>query len=778
MKRLGLLLWALPVMGGDLILAERGKAADCTIVLPVAASASQRYAAEELRDYTQRLTGTRLPIETAGAQLPEHAILLGLKNDPDLGEDGFRLKAGDGRLEIVGSSVRGTLYGVYELLERFGGCRWYASWHTVVPPRDRLAVPDDLDDVQKPAFLCRDVHFWDMFKADFAARNRANGISHNVQARHGGNTWRYVKGLGNCHTLQYLLTTKEYGADHPEYFAFHDGKRTNDDRGHADFNVQLCLTNPDVLRIVTSNVLDRIRRDPTAKFVGISQNDNQKYCQCPTCAAVDAEEGSHAGTLVRFVNAVAEAVEREFPDKYVETLAYQYTRHLPKKTRPRRNVMPCLCSIECEFSRSMAESLCPDNAAFRKDIVDWGGATDFLYVWDYVTDFACYPHIFPNLGSLQKNVQFFRDHGVKNLFEQGACQGRHAGFAELKAWLLAKWLWNPDLPQEPLLDDFFTGYYGKGAPYVRRVFDEANRRILDYNTTSNRVLKIYQKPWCEDCVKALPDSFLEEAQGLFAQAAAAVKGEPPVYSYNVRMSAFSVDFMLAERLRWGRSGKVVDFVRQAAETPEQARTRQERLRALIVSLQARMKEAGDIRLVSGNVRDGHTQVTNAWQVILSQPVSTEAVPTGWVEEIGLSTLKPGEWTKIVDDPAAGNGRAVQAFRRGWVVVFPMSKAVFRPGRRYAVSARMRADVLPGRTGNVFQAGIYDPDRKGRKDVLGFYRSLDQVANPRDYVWYRLGEWRPENASEYLWIGNGQLDKNGQPTTDSVFVDAIRFNEVE
>ena len=96
----------------------------------------------------------------------------------------------------------------------------------------------------------------------------------------------------------------------------------------------------------------------------------------------------------------------------------------------------------------------------------------------------------------------------------------------------------------------------------------------------------------------------------------------------------------------------------------------------------------------------------------------------------------------------------------------------------AVYARMRADVLPGRTGNVFQAGIYDPDRKGRKDVLGFYRSLDQVANPRDYVWYRLGEWRPENASEYLWIGNGQLDKNGQPTTDSVFVDAIRFNEVE
>ena len=73
--------------------------------------------------------------------------------------------------------MRGVLYGVYELLERYGGCRWYASWHTVVPARDAFSVPDDLDDAQAPAFLCRDVHWWDYFKGDFAARNRVNGGS-------------------------------------------------------------------------------------------------------------------------------------------------------------------------------------------------------------------------------------------------------------------------------------------------------------------------------------------------------------------------------------------------------------------------------------------------------------------------------------------------------------------------------------------------------------------------------------------------------------------------
>ena len=40
---------------------------------------------------------------------------------------------------------------------------------------------------------------------------------------------------------------------------------------------QLCLTNPDVLRIVTERVLARIRKDPGAKFYGVSQNDWLHY---------------------------------------------------------------------------------------------------------------------------------------------------------------------------------------------------------------------------------------------------------------------------------------------------------------------------------------------------------------------------------------------------------------------------------------------------------------------------------------------------------------------
>ena len=85
----------------------------------------------------------------------------------------------------------------------------------------------------------------------------------------------------------------------------------------------------------------------------------------------DEEEGSHAGTNVRFVNAVAERVAKVYPQKVIETLAYQYTRRPPAKTRLRDNVMPCLCSIECDCSRPISTGLCEETVRFRDDIEGW-----------------------------------------------------------------------------------------------------------------------------------------------------------------------------------------------------------------------------------------------------------------------------------------------------------------------------------------------------------------------------------------------------------------------
>ena len=163
----------------------------------------------------------------------------------------------------------------------------------------------------------------------------------------------------------------------------------------------------------------------------------------------------------------------------------------------------------------------------------------------------------PNAYALQGNIKFFRRNNVKALFEQGGYQGRHADFAELKTWLMAKWMWNPDLPMKELLDDFFPGYYGKGAPFVREYFKKVHQLQVKYSEHPDKPLLIFDgigNP-------AISDAFLEEAADLWGKAIAATRDDPET-SYNVRMGAFSVDYARLER-----SHRILNLVKSTPGIP-------------------------------------------------------------------------------------------------------------------------------------------------------------------------------------------------------------------
>ena len=739
---------------GGLVLAERERVPDCTIVVPAEASEAVRYAAEELRDFTERTTGVRLPVATDAEPMPSKAILLGrtrytTESAGDVGADGFRILAKPPHLLVLGSPERGVLYGVYELLECYAGCRWYASWHTVTPKREKLEVPETLDVTEKPAFIMREPHWYDVLRhPDFAARLRVNARSWcRTEAKYGGEPCRFGGGLDICHTFEKLLPTKEFFDTHPEYFSIMGGRRVRE-------KTQLCLTNKDVLRIVTERVLERIRKDPGARFYGVSQNDNTKGCTCPECKAVDDEEGSRAGTLVRFMNALGEAVEREFPDVVIETLAYQYTRRPPKKTKLRHNVVPCLCTIECDFAQPIDRSPYRHNIDFISDIRGWSAQTDSLLVWDYTTDFSHFPLPFANVRSLQDNLRFFRANGARYIYEEGDHKGRHADFGELKTWLLAKWMWNPNLPEAELLDDFFTGYYGAGAPFVRRYFDELHRRQREWSADAANPLLIFdgtENP-------ALTDDFLAEAAKWWDDAATAVKDDPAC-SYNVRMGAFSVDYA-----RIARSAKLVRFTESGALSPEENR-------ALAQSLLDRMSEAGDIRLSLGS-DDARVR---RWRGIADGSYRPAPVTEGRaeVEERYLGLSSPGRHGAFVDDPLAEDGRALKLFNTHfeWCTTFGMDNGVFKPGVKYTLSVRARVEAE--RDGEAFWAGVYDKvDECGRGGIEPRAKDV-----PNEYRWYDVLTWEPKR-SEYLWIGPGRFGKDGKSAIKAVWIDKIAFSPVQ
>ena len=235
-----------------------------------------------------------------------------------------------------------------------------------------------------------------------------------------------------------------------------------------------------------------LAKDPMVKLVSISQNDNERYCKCERCAAIDAEEGSHMGTLLRVVNAVAENIQDDYPDVAIETLAYRHTRNIPKITKPLPNVVIRLCPFEACFTHPLSADACSRNRKFVKDMKDWNSICDRIYIWDYVTNFANYLAPYPNFGVLRDNMRFYAKHGVKGMYPEGNYQSFSGEFGELRAYLLARLAWEPMMAEsvyQSLINGFLEAYYGKGWRNIRAFLDWFN------GAAKARHINIYERPF-------------------------------------------------------------------------------------------------------------------------------------------------------------------------------------------------------------------------------------------------------------------------------------------
>jgi hypothetical protein len=445
---------AVPALAGIKI-ANKGRA-EARIVVATGASETERFAAQELALFLHIVTGATFPVgEIAGS--PGGRLLVGLNAaksaGPDLVESGLApeeivVRTAGNDLILAGGSPRGTLYAVYTFLEDIVGCRFWTGTASFMPRKPSLGI-GAISLRFKPPLEYREPFWYVAFDPVWAARNKANGTRAGGDALRGGH--QVYEGF--VHTFYTLIPPEKYFAGHPEWFSEIDGKRTFKD-------AQLCLTNGDMRRELIKNLKERLRANPTATISSVSQNDCFGNCACPLCRAVDEEEGGPAGSLLRFVNAVAADIEPEFPGLAVDTLAYQYTRKPPRLVRPRPSVIVRLCSIECSFSRPLDDPL---NKAFFDDLDGWSKIAGRLYIWDYTTNFSHYVQPHPNYGVLAPNIRLFVARNVRGVFEQGAYQSWGSEMSELRAWTLAKLLWNPELNEELLREEFLAGYYGPAA---------------------------------------------------------------------------------------------------------------------------------------------------------------------------------------------------------------------------------------------------------------------------------------------------------------------------
>ena len=414
--------------------------------------------------------------ETAVAELTEYltkrsitvsegGFPITLSITDELEDDAYIVEAvienGTPGMTIQGGNGRGVLYGVYGFLEEYAGLRAYTPTLEVYPTEGDITIGEGTLLEFHPVFEMRvnDWYRWAVGNPETYAWCVKNGVNMidgwwepwDKDTGMWGGAWDY--GGYFVHTLGSLTGTGGGTSQNP------------------------CLTNADNLNRAIAAVRERLVSRPNTTILSVSQNDTDARCHCANCAAIDAEEGSPAGTLLRFVNAIANDIAKDYPNVIIDTLAYDYTQTAPKVTKPAENVCIRLCTFHCHFTHPLNDPTCAENARFCKDLEEWSKICDNIHIWDYTTNFAYYIPTYANLHVLQANMQFFAEHNAKGMFPQGNRNGPSGEFGELRAYLLSKLMMDPYMGEDEyyrLMDEFLEAYYGEGWAYIRMYIDKTS----------------------------------------------------------------------------------------------------------------------------------------------------------------------------------------------------------------------------------------------------------------------------------------------------------------
>ena len=370
-----------------------------------------------------------------------------LVTKPNIENDFISIQLKDSLITISSNNKKNLFYATYEFIEKFLNVKWLSTDYTHYEKLSSLNIPDNYNYYYELPVLTRTVHsklFYDdsIFADKLKVTNEAFP--------------RYVPNA-RVHTFHRFMPYDVFYEKNPEYYALRNGKR---------LPTQLCLTNNAVLEIVKDSVRSFFKSSPISDVISVSQDDNTQYCQCENCSKIDNKEGSPAGSLIHFVNEIA----KDFPDKTISTLAYQYTRK-PPKTKPLENVLITLCSIECDRSIPIDEG-CKD---FSSDLKGWSILTDNIRIWDYTTQFTNFLAPFPNWGTIKPNINLFVQNNAKWIFEQHS--RNDSELFELRSYVMAKLLWDPSLNFNTLIKDFNDKYYGDGGKYITEYISKIQSQI-------------------------------------------------------------------------------------------------------------------------------------------------------------------------------------------------------------------------------------------------------------------------------------------------------------
>lgn len=493
------------------------------IVYPVSGSATEKYAAQELQYFIMDSTGVKLPVITDGAAAIDNEKLIcigrtaltakaGISPDTDkFGSDGFVLKTEGKNLHIIGGGDRGTLYGVYDWLEKIIGIRFLDSDVTYVPKLDGIKLyAMDVTEIpyfEYRGFLSTATMYGYGAGADpaFYARTRNNHehiLQHvvNLDAKYGGTIKWYSKINPTHNTLNYVSTEKYFdkntGTPKAEYrhmyaaqgvlsggtwdICFTDGLT---DDGKLDTTME-----NSALKAAVESLKSYVLDDSDCYYM-FGHMDTGEMCNCERCMESHRKYGM-TGTYFRFANALLTEVQKwadtELNGKQIKLVIFAYSASeeapvkvntetgvyeiIDESVRPLKNIYVRLAPIHSNRYFSMGEG--KHITKYKDWLEKWTAVSDNFMVWAYTVDFHRSMWYFPTHQSIVKTLTEYKALGVKYMMLQAIWQEKNDWQSIMKNYVYTKLLWNPYRDVNALIKEFCVLYYGETASeYVLKMMD-------------------------------------------------------------------------------------------------------------------------------------------------------------------------------------------------------------------------------------------------------------------------------------------------------------------
>lgn len=478
-------------------LIEQGKS-EYVIVLSESANECERFAAQELQSFVKESAGATLPIindRAVGYSSRSKYISIGQTrllesaklnlNYSVLNLDGFYIKSVGNVIFITGARDRGTLYGVYDFLERFFGVRFFNADVTKVPKTENVRL-EELNIQEIPQIRFRN-YYTPMVDRDalYTTRLRMVSLYGADVPEYGGTLYRdaYIYG----HNILTLVDVTNEKIEQGMFFR----------NGGVGETIGVCYSYgldesgnllPGVEDSPVLEVIDTLKgmieANPEIQYFSVTQMDIPTGCPCPTCVQrATIEKGGYTGILLRFINRVSREINRWLEEKgedrkiKIVTFAYAWSVAPPLDETGKAVVVPDDdVVIWMALSHSYAYSL--SDARQEKNLTatfeEWAKLAKEIYYWDYRVNFREYLWYMPGLTTLKADMDYLIEHHVNYAFLEGAsgaatdCEN---WLGDLKAYVASKLMWNSDRDVPALIEEYLQGVYKDSADAVRTVIE-------------------------------------------------------------------------------------------------------------------------------------------------------------------------------------------------------------------------------------------------------------------------------------------------------------------